>query len=78
MCVLSTLLLIQLIVVVRVHLEVMEGKFFSNSLLKRSTFLQSQGVGLGDNGNDINDIGKLLEDNDINGLEAARNVRLGY
>lgn len=78
MCILSTLLLVQLIVVVRVHLEVVEGKFFSNPLLKRSTFLQSQGVGFGNDGNDINDIGKLLEDNDINGLEAAQDVRLGY
>lgn len=50
----------------------MEGKLLLDALLERLTLFEGEGVGLGNNGNNVDDIGQLLQDNDIDGLEAMR------
>lgn len=67
----TTLLLIKLIVVVGVHLEVVEGELLLDTLLELLALLEGEGVGLGNNGNDVDDIGELLQDDDINGLQGV-------
>lgn len=64
-------LLIQLVVIVGVHLEVVEGEFLLDSLLESSALLESEGVGLGDDGHNVHDIRKLLQNDNIDGLEAS-------
>lgn len=67
----GTLLVIELIIIVRVHLQVVEGEFLLDALLKGLALFEGEGVGLGNNGNNVDDIGQLLQNNDINGLEAG-------
>lgn len=67
----GTLLVIELVIVVRVHLQVMEGEFLLDSLLERLALLEGKRVGLGNHGNDIDDVGQLLQHNNVNGLEAT-------
>lgn len=67
----GTLLLIKLIVVVGVHLEVVESKLLLDTLLESLAFLGSQGVCLGNDRDDVDDIGELLEDDDVNGLQGV-------
>lgn len=69
LCVNRTLLIVQLLVVVGVHLKVVESEFLLDALLERLSLLQGQGVGLGDDGHDVDNIRQLLQNNDINGLE---------
>lgn len=64
-----TLLLVELIVVIRVHFEVVERKLLLDSFLERRTLLQCQGIRLRDNRNDVDDIGQFLENNDVDGLQ---------
>lgn len=64
-----TLFIVKLVVVVRVHLEIMERKLLLNTLLESLSLLEGQRVGLGNDGHDIDDIGQLLQDDNINGLE---------
>lgn len=52
----STFLVIQFVVFVGVHLEVVELELLLDSLLGRQTFLEGKGVGLGDDGNNVDDI----------------------
>jgi hypothetical protein len=47
-----------------------ERELLLDTLLESLTLLQGEGVGLGDNGNDVDNIGQLLENNNIDGLEA--------
>lgn len=49
----------------------MEGEFLPNALLEGLTLLQCQGVGLGNDGDDVDNIGQLLEHNNINGLQGV-------
>lgn len=65
----STLLVIELLAFVGVHLEVVEGKLLLDALLELSSLLQCQGVGFGNDGDDIDDVGQLLEDDNIDGLQ---------
>ena len=65
----SALLVVKLVVVVRVHLEVVEGKLLLDALLERLTLLQGEGVGLGDDGHDVDHVGQLLQHDNIDGLE---------
>jgi len=65
----SKFLLVKLVVVVRVHFQVMKRKFFLYSFLKCTSLLQGKGVRLGDNWHNIDDIRELLQDSDINRLE---------
>lgn len=67
----GTLLIIELVIIVRVHLQVVEGEFFLDALFERQALIKSEGIGLGNNWNDIDDIGQLLEDNNIDGLKAV-------
>ena len=47
----------------------MKGKLFLDALLERLPFLKSQGVCLGDNRHDIDNVRELLQDHNINGLQ---------
>ncbi|MDA4132868.1 MAG: hypothetical protein OK454_07065 [Thaumarchaeota archaeon] len=47
----------------------MEGELLLDALLEGLALLERQGVGLGDDGDDVDDIGQLLQDDDVNGLE---------
>lgn len=62
-------LIVQLIIVIRIHLQVVESELFLNSLLESQTLLESKRIGLGDYGNNVDDIGKFLQDHDIDWLE---------
>jgi hypothetical protein len=64
------LLVIQLIIVIGVHLQVVESEFLLDSLLECLSLFQGQGVGLGNNGDNVHNVGKLLEDDNIDGLKA--------
>lgn len=67
----GTLFAIELLIVVWVHSEVMELELFLDSFLEGLAFLQGQGVRLGDDGDDVDNIGEFLENDDINGLETV-------
>jgi hypothetical protein len=47
-----------------------EGELLLDTLLERLALLQSEGIGLGNDGNDVDDIRQLLKNNNIDGLEA--------
>jgi hypothetical protein len=49
-----------------------EGKLLFNSLLERLALFQGKRVSLGDDRYDIDDVGQLLQDNDIDGFEAVK------
>lgn len=63
------LLVVELIIIVGVHLQVVERELLLNALLERLALLEGQRVGLGDNGDNVDDVGQLLKNNDIDGLE---------
>lgn len=65
------LLIVELVVIVGVHLQVVESKLLLDPLLERLTLLEGEGVGLGDDGDDIDNVRQLLQNDDIDGLEAA-------
>jgi hypothetical protein len=65
----GTLLIVQLVVIVGVHLQIVEGELLLNALLESLALFEGEGIGLGDNGDDVDDIRQLLQDNDIDGLE---------
>lgn len=67
----DSLLLVELVVVVRVHLQVVEGKLFLDALLECLLLLEGERVGLGNDGNNIDDVGQLLEDDNIDRLEGV-------
>lgn len=67
----SALLVVQLVVVVGVHLQVVEGKLLLDSLLESQALLERKRIGLGDDRNNIDNIRQLLQDNDVNGLKAV-------
>jgi len=53
-----------------------EGELLLDALLKRLALFKSEGVGLGNNGNNVDDIRQLLQNDDIDGLEARGTNRL--
>lgn len=65
----------------------MEGKLGLDTLLEFQSLLDSQGIRLGNDGHNVDNIGQLLQDDDIDGLErvarrldeeqAAVNARVG-
>ena len=67
----SSFFLILLVIVVRVHAEVMEKEFLSDAFFESEAFLESERVGFCDYGNNIYNIGQLLENNDIDWLETS-------
>lgn len=66
----SPLLIVQLTVVVGVHLQVVEGELLLNALLESLALLEGQRIGLRDDGDDIDNVGELLQNHNIDGLEA--------
>lgn len=71
MIVQSTFLLVKLFIIVGVHLEVVEGKLLLDTLLESLALLGGQGIGLGNDGNDVDNIRQLLQDDNINGLQGV-------
>lgn len=67
----GTLFLILLLVVVRVHTEVVKSELFLDPLLEGHALVKGKGVGLGDDGNNVDDVGEFLEYYDIDGFEPA-------
>lgn len=65
------LLVVVLVVVVGVEADVVEGELVSDSVLESLTLLQSQSVGLCNDGDDIDNLAQLLQDDDIDGLESV-------
>ena len=49
----------------------MESKLLLDSLLECLALLKGERVGLGDNWHNVDNIGQLLEDNDVNWLEGV-------
>lgn len=49
----------------------MEGKFLLDPLLGRQTLLEGKGVGLGDHGDDVDNVRQLLENDNVNGLKTV-------
>lgn len=72
----STFLIIKFIVVIGVHLQVVESEFLLDSLLEGLALLEGQRVGLGDNRDDIDDVGQLLQDNNVNGFQTKALVNI--
>jgi hypothetical protein len=71
LCVESPLLLVEFVVVVRVHLQVVERKLLLDAFLERRALLHREGVGLGDDGDDIDHVAELLQNDDVDGLETV-------
>jgi len=67
----SGLLVVVLVVVVRVEADVVESKLVSDSVLEGLTLFQSQGVGLCNDGDNVDNLAQLLQDDDIDGLESV-------
>lgn len=65
----GTLLFIKLIIIVRVHLEVVESKFLLDALLESLALLGGKRISLGNHRHNVDDIGQLLENNNIDGLQ---------
>ena len=64
-------LLVVLLVVVRVHAQVMEGELLLYPLLEGGTLLKSQAITLGNDGHDVDELAQLLQHDDVDGLEAV-------
>ena len=67
----GALFFVLFVVVVGVHAQVMEGEFFLDTLLEGHALFEGQGIGLGDDGDDIDDVRELLQDHDVDGLETV-------
>lgn len=65
----STLLIVKLVIVVGVHLQVVERKLLLDALLERLALLQGERVGLGNDGNDVDNVRQLLQHDNVNRLE---------
>ena len=71
LCVERNFLLVMLLVVVRVHSQIMESKLLFYSLLERRTFLQGQAVCLCNDRYNIDKFRKFFQDNNVNGLQTV-------
>ena len=67
----GSFLIIQVLIVVRVHSEVVELELLPNSLLESSALLGRQGIGLCDDWHNVHNIGELLQDHNVNRFEAV-------
>lgn len=52
----------------------MEGEFLADALFEGLAFFKGKGVGFGDYGDDVDDVGEFLKDDDVDRLETV--VRL--
>lgn len=71
----SSLLRVVLLVLVRVHPDVVESELLLNAVLELLALLKSERVGLGDDGNNVDGLAQLLENDDIDGLQAVARRR---
>ena len=62
---------IMLLIVIRIHAEVVERELLPYPILERLSLLRSQTITLGNYRNDVDEFGELLQDDNINGLEAV-------
>jgi hypothetical protein len=65
----GALLVIKLLVVVRVHLQVVERKLLLDTFLECLSLFKGERVSLGNDGDDIDNIRELLQDDNVDGLE---------
>lgn len=63
------LLLVKLLVVIGEHLKVVESELLLDTLLELVALLHSQGVGLGNDRHNIDNVRQLLQNDNIDGLE---------
>lgn len=66
----SGLFVVVLVVVVGVEADVVEGKLVSDSVLESLALLESQGIGLCNDGDDVDNLAQLLQDDYVDGLES--------
>lgn len=71
LCIQGNLLLVVLFIGVGEYAQVVEDKFLLYSGLECGALIHGQAVALGDDGNDVYELGQLLQDDNINGLEAV-------
>ena len=65
----SNFLLVVLLVVVRVHPQVVELELLLYPLLEGRTLLERQAIALRNDGNHVDELAQLLQHNDVNGLQ---------
>lgn len=65
------LLVVVLVVFVGIEADVVEGKLISDSVLESLALLQGQGIGLCNDGDDVDNLAQLLQDNYVDGLESV-------
>lgn len=58
-----------LLIVVRVHAQVVEGEFLLYPLLEGCALLESQAVALGNDRHNVDEFAQLLQHNNVDGLE---------
>lgn len=63
--------IILLLVIVGVHPEVVEGKFFLDALFEGEAFLKRERVRFSNYGDHVDDIGEFLEDYDVDRFETV-------
>ena len=67
----SSFFVIKFIIVVGVHLEVVESEFLLDALLESTAFLKCQTVCFGNHWNHVDNIGELLQNDDIDRLQCV-------
>lgn len=67
----STLLIVKLAIVIGIHLQVVEAEFLLDSLLESLSLIKGKRIGLGNHGNDVDNIGQLLQNDNIDWFEAT-------
>ena len=71
MVLVGNLVCIVLLVLVGVHAQVVEFEFLLYPLLEGSTLLESQAVRLGNDRYDVDELAKLLQHDNVNGLQGV-------
>ena len=66
---------IVLLILIRIHANIVEGKLLLNAVLEQLPLLQRQAVGLSDDGNDVDSFGEFLEHDDVDGFEGVAGGR---
>jgi hypothetical protein len=67
----SSLLRVVLLVLVRVHPDVMECELLLDAVLELLALLKREGVGLCDDRNNVDSLAQLLKDDNIDGLKTV-------
>jgi len=69
-CIGGPFLVIELLIIVWVHFEVVEGELLLDALFERPAFLEGERVGLCYDGHDVDDIGELLQHYNVDGFQS--------